>query len=220
MPSLNTTLFAANLGEAARQTYAAQLRAQQELVAAQLRDTVKLPPGSTLSALYEYRVGPDGSLLPVQTRITTETSRQTNVQNPNAVSARQDQPADDVLRRQGRSRSPNFADISPLRAELSPADELALFAANAQQSADDPAAATVLNALRTASFAAARAETADGYPIEVELLPPDAADGAAANDNAEPPSSLAARTQSRVAGLYARNNDIVFNVTPLTQFAA
>ncbi|MFM9889038.1 MAG: hypothetical protein ACKVOE_00115 [Rickettsiales bacterium] len=222
MSTLNTALYASVATDATRQAYAAQLRAQQELVAAQLSNTVKVSPGSTVTALYQYKVAPDGSLYPTQTRITTESATGLPEKIP-GQSSRQEQNSDDYLRRQSRNRTPRFADFTPVRAQLSPTEELALFAAAGN---DSPAALpealarTPNTTPSTQNLTIAKAQEADGTPIEVEVLPPQTGGIAAANDNAEPVSSLAARNQTRVANLYARNNDIVFNVTPLSQFAA
>lgn len=183
-------------------------RGAQETIAAQLGQTGATSPfvvGTTITARYQYRVAEDGSLVPLQTQITT------------------DVPGDgvqtDANRRNGRNlqrrdeRQPSFADIARPRVTLSPSDELEVFAQvntsgqAAQQAILKPPLATTF----AASNVAAQVSDENGEPVEAEVL-------TFRRENTD--TAQQQRAQFSVATLYARNNDVVYNVTPISQLAA
>lgn len=222
MSSLSASLYTSLAsGESARQAYSAQLRAQEELIGNQLRATLSPQPGSTITARYEYKVGSDGTLYPTQTQITAEAPS-----GRKADDATDEKRGGNFQRTLARGRAaPRFADFSPIRAVLSPLDELALYGEKAEgQAAPTPeptqpeANFTATNA-SPANALSAQAAGEDGKPITVEVLPPGT--GSAANDNTQtPPTSLDARRQFAAATLYARNNDVIYNGAALSQLAA
>ncbi len=179
-------------------------RGAEEAVSAQLRQAEqqgKLAVGTVITARYQYKVGADGALLPTQTRITT------TAPDEQPAYRRGQRPG---TRQEAADRQPSFQDLSRPKAELSPTEELALFAAVSESAAPELAAAAP---------APAMAEVTDeqGRVVEAQILTP-----GDAPETAAPPAALniAARAQFFAANLYARNNDVVYNVTPITQFAA
>lgn len=202
--------------EASRLAFAE--RGAEEVVAAQLRQAAeqnKFAVGSTVTARYQYKVGPDGQLIPQQTQVTTDAP-------------------EDALRQQGRrgrqranqdfaDRQPSFRDLAKPHAELSPTEELALFAPAEQQlqanQSGQGTQAPILDQYAAAApattLAAAEVVDEDGEAVDAELLTkaPDAAPEAKR-------FSFLPSLQFTVAGLYARNNDVIYSATPLAQLAA
>lgn len=214
MTTLNSALnFNFASSEASRLAYAE--RGAEEVVAAQLRQAAeqsKFTVGATITAKYQYKVAEDGSLIPLQTQVTTDAP-------------------DDALRHNGRrnrqslrqefgERQPSFKDLSRPHAELSPADEIALFAdaerfvpapGMGQPSMQDVQEYTVVAAATTAN-----AEVIDesGEQVEAEILTRTPSGPEAKR------FSFLPSIQFSVASLYARNNEVVYNATPIAQLAA
>ena len=173
-----------------------------------------LAVGSTITARYQYKVAADGALLPLTHDIIAEPPRD-QARREEAVDRRkQRQPGRDGLE-EGRAR---LGYLARPRASLSPSDELAIFAA---LNADDrPQPAQGLSSLAPHAKLAHTPGVVDavdenGEAIDASLL---TYSPGAAKDFVSP--SLATRAQIQVAGLYARNNDIVYNATPISQLAA
>lgn len=95
-------------------------------------------------------------------------------------------------------RQPSFSDLHSPRATLQPADEMALFALPEGGRMDGQASTT--------------AQDETGTAIAVEILT-----GAAPSAQSD---ALADRRRQEISQLYARTNDIVYNVTPALQLAA
>lgn len=152
-----------------------------------------LREGTTISARYDYRVGPNGQLVQTGTTITTREAQEREEQQRQRQAATQ---TDD--------RKQSFSDLAKPKAQLSPFDELALFAG--QEDAAEPGAQTI-----TIPNGAAEE---DGTPIEVELLTPEL------GQNTAPAQSLAARWQQQVSNLYARNFNLGATAFPVIEFAA
>ena len=219
MTSINPSInFAASSAEAAR--IAAAERQSAEMVANQLRQTGEqkgFPIGSTVTARYQYQVGPDGALIPVQTQTTTtapdESSRKAN---RNGRQGLRDGLAD---------RRPSFSDLAKPKPELSPTDEIELFSGQTDT-------ASVVTALRasltklanqtppTVTLAQATAEARDenGEAVDAELLTPEGEPILVRNEALL--GDFTARAKFAVAGLYARNSNTVYSVPPITRFAA
>jgi hypothetical protein len=204
-----------NFAYAEASRIASAARGAEETVAAQLRQAAADAPfqvGSTITARYKYTVAEDGSLIPQQTRITT-TAPDDATRNQNRKSQRQ------ATRDGLDARRQSFGDLARPKPELSPTDELRLFAALEQvpspldlaQSAKTQPAAPVVQA---------KAEVLDenGDPVEAELLTGN--NEAAAQPEGSIITSIFARAQFAAAGLYARNNDVTYRVNPIVQFAA
>ncbi|MBY0544804.1 MAG: hypothetical protein K2Q14_04565 [Gammaproteobacteria bacterium] len=183
-------------------------RGAQETIAAQLGQSNAASPfavGTTITARYQYRVAEDGSLVALQTQITTEVPK--------------DGPQAETNRRNGRNlqrrddRQPTFADIARARVTLSPSEELAVFGAisNGGQTTQQAALQQQLvNAFSPLNIAA-QASDENGQPVEAEVL-------TFRRENAD--TAEKQRAQYSVATLYARNNDVVYNVSPISQLAA
>ena len=212
MTTLNSALnYQFAYAESAKIAYAE--RGADEAIAAQIRQAAANAPyqvGSTITARYQYKVGPDGSLVPQQTQITHTA------------------PEDDATFTGGRRQRANrederratLGDLARPKPELSPSDELSLFAA-AEAPHTVPVDVTD-SAVPLSPIVQAKAEVLDenGESVEAELLT-----GNATQEQAQPNKSpllslLAARAQTAAANLYARNNDIVYSTTPLAAFAA
>ena len=175
--------------------------------------------GSTITARYQYKVGPDGKLVPTQTQISTtgpEDALQSNAGRRNRQAFR------DAL----DERRPSFGDLAKPKPELSPAAESEIFAGVADE------LAVAANTLRATLAALVNQSTADGNLVEAKADVVDES-GEAVNATLLAPSgepirvrneallgNYAARAQFAVAGLYARNSDTVYRVQPITQFAA
>lgn len=158
-----------------------------------------LKPGSTVIARTEYTVGAAGGLIPKSTSITVGSAA----------------GADPLDRIDGKlstgfytSGAPlpaiSFGDLAKPRALLSPTDEASLFDADSVEGGLDGQSRRYYNQ--------AGAEDENGESVAVEILAPDVAD--------RDLPALAAQQQARISNLYARNNDIVYNVEPAIALAA
>ena len=220
MAGLSTsTNYSSVTSEAARIAQAQQLRSQEDVVAAQLRQTFGergAEPGTTITAKYQYKVAADGSLYPTSTKITTE------VTDPESSLDKQASQKRSGSRRQSSDAS--LAGVSRPRPELSPTDELSLFSdvnlatrlTSIPPANNDNVSATVVSAT-----VQGEAEDADGAKIDVEILPPQAqASSAQETSGTGPSANLTSRAQQVVANLYARNADAAYNQIRNIQFAA
>jgi hypothetical protein len=218
MAGLNTSLNYGAVGaEASRLAQSQQLRVQEEAVASQLRTsfgTAMPEPGSVITAKYQYKVAADGSLYPTQTRITTEAAEPESLRDKRLGEKRRNP------NREADGRQATLANISRPRPELSPADELALFAMGAQSRLSSIGASSD-NALAavTAALVQGEGEDAAGNPIETEILPPQTR-GEGAENVAAPLINLSARAQQAVSSLYANNSNAVYNVNAQAFIAA
>ena len=118
-------------------------------------------------------------------------------------------------------RTPTLKSLVPAKAQLSPADELATFAATSgTQSRSvigaDAQAAQLQLALGVNS---GEAVAEDGSAVEVEILAPQA-QAQTVDTNSALVLTLQSRAQAATAALYARNSDVVFQSYPLSQIAA
>jgi len=220
MAGLSTSLnYSAYSADASRLAITQQLRGQEDVVATQLRNTFGdgVPaPGTTITAKYQYKVGADGALYPIQTRITSE------LQEPESALNKRPNERRSPNRQQAEDHSAALANISRPRPQLDPSDELALFSVASQTrlstigAAPDNALATV-----AAAIVQGEGEDADGAPITTEILPPQSkneGDGTSATRGAV--ANITARAQQAVSGLYARNSNVVYNVNPQILLAA
>ncbi len=204
MTTLNASLnFNFAPGEAQRVAQAE--RNAQEVIANQLRQAAAnapFAPGTTVTARYQYRVADDGSLVPLQTQIST------NVQPDDARQG--DRRSGRFSQRNSNERPQSLAGLLPPRASLSPTDEVALFAV--RSSAGQTRAQVLEQSTSLSSSPAIRAQVQDenGDVVEAEVI----------TLPSRPEDQRVARAQLAVAGLYARNNDIVYNVTPISRLAA
>jgi hypothetical protein len=194
-----------NFASSEAQRIAQAERGAQEVIANQLRQaaaSAPFAPGTTVTARYQYRVADDGSLVPLQTQIST------NVQPDDSRLG--DRRSGRFSQRNSNERAPSLADLVQPRASLSPTDEVALFAV--RSSAGQTRAQVLEQSPARLSTPIARTqvldENGDSVEAEVITLPTRGED------------QRVARAQSAVAGLYARNNDIVYNVTPISRLAA
>ncbi|MFZ4540340.1 MAG: hypothetical protein ACOYNL_00840 [Rickettsiales bacterium] len=223
MTSINPSLFGLNMASAEAVRIAAAERGAEEIVAAQLRQAAeqsKFTVGATITARYQYKVGPDGSLVPQQTQVTTTAPEDETTRN-------QPRRSRDSLRESLEDRRPRFTDLAKPKPELSPTEELALFAAEQEGTEHHPITPLPAQLAQLAgqtppvqvlTVITAEASDENGDAVEAELLTPE---GEPIRVQNEPViSSFTARAQFAVAGLYARNNDVVYNVTPLAQLAA
>jgi len=183
-------------------------RGAQETIATQLGQAGAASPfvvGTTITARYQYKVAEDGSLVPLQTQITTDIPKDGSPTDPNRRNGRNLQRRDE--------RQPTFADIARPRVSLSPSDELAVFGAfsNGGQTTQQAALQQQLAAAFSPLNITAQASDENGEPVEAEVLTFRRENTNAAEQR---------RAQYSVATLYARNNDVVYNVTPISQLAA
>jgi hypothetical protein len=201
------------------------LRGQEDAVANQLRASFGdglAEPGTVITANYQYRVGGDGALYPIQTNITTEAA-----QRPDLAQNYPDRPdshkRSNDPRRQSNGHSATLADVTRPRPELSPSDELSLFSdvnlatrLSSIPPADSNAAATVVSATMQGE-----AEDANGAKIDMEILPSKMHGTNAQETGTEMVSgNLASRAQQTVANLYARNADAAYGAIRNVYFAA
>ena len=219
MAGLSTAASYAFLNpEALRASQAQQLRGQEDAVANQLRASFGdglAEPGTVITAKYQYRVGADGALYPIQTKITTEAAQQ-----PESAL---DKQANQKRSNDSRRQSNTLADVTRPRPELSPTDELSLFSdinlvtrLSSIPPANNNVAATVVS-----STVQGEAEDANGEKVDVEILPPQAQASTAQETGTEVASgNLASRAQQTVANLYARNADAPYSEIRSVQFAA
>jgi hypothetical protein len=114
------------------------------------------------------------------------------------------------LRQQSEGQDRALAQLLPVRASLSPSDEVALFA---EEESSTSVTATVQSSVR-----AGEAFAADGEAVAVEIITQQPEVYSAVFDETIQP--LIVRIQSIASQLYARNNDVVFNSAPATLLAA
>lgn len=159
-----------------------------------------LKPGSTVTARTDYTVAANGSLIPKSTAITIG-----NASGADALDPKNGKPGlGTYVAPQIDARPLRFADLTRPRANLNPSDEALLFDADSIEGGDGQPARRF--------FDEQGAEDENGDAVQVEILSPDVADR-------ELPA-LASQRQARVSNLYARNNDIIYNVEPQIAFAA
>ena len=218
-PALNFTFASA---EAFR--LAAAERGAEELVASQLRqaaEQAKFSVGTTITARYQYQVGVDGALVPIQTQITTDAP-----QNSRDALAQGRRNPRQPLRREDQERPPSFKDLSKPKPDLSPTDELVIFA-NPDEAAPAQPTLVPTTSLRFAdqapsiailTQATAVASDENGDAVEAELFKPDGEKLLVRNEALL--GNTAARAQFSVATLYARNYDITYKVMTTAQLAA
>ena len=114
---------------------------------------------------------------------------------------------------------PSLASLVPAKPQLSPTDELALFAETSGQqstsriSADAQAAHHLLVTINPG-----QAVAQDGEAVNVDIIAPRAEQQSHAV--AAQVLTLTTRAQAATAALYARNADVVFDSYPLSQIAA
>ena len=191
MSSLTTTLNASLVaGDAARLAQAQQLRAQED-AATQLRTGSGrgLPTNSTITASYTYAVASDGSLTPTEARITTQID----------ADAAKQQKTNKQASRDAEDGSAGLRSITRPRVDLSPSDELTVFANAGKNDGNEQH--------RSPSAPSAQAPVVQ------------------TTDTVELPATtaivtLAAQAQQAAAELYARNSNAVYNVNPLVDQAA
>lgn len=158
-----------------------------------------LKPGSTVTARTEYTVTANGALVPKSTSITVGSTA----------------GADPLDKIDGKlstgfytAATPlptiSFGDLAKPRALLSPDEEASLFDADSIEGGLDGQARRF--------FDNAGAEDENGESVAVEIIAPDVAD--------QELPTLQSQQQARVSSLYARNNDVIYNVEPAIAFAA
>ena len=211
-PALNFNFAAA---EGARLAF--EQRGSEEVVAAQLRQAATennaFKVGATVTARYQYKVAADGSFIPVQTQITTDAP---DADKQGLANGRRN--ARRPLREDGTDRPPSFADFTPPKPHLSPADEISVFATLAQSISSAFTQATPRAGSTTApGIRAAEVVDEDGQFVQAEIF-----FGPTIGDITREASSTAlnSRAQFSVATLYARNHNAQYQVEPVVQFAA
>ena len=128
-----------------------------------------------------------------------------------AVPALQKKPASDNNAKQQASyddQKQALVNLAPVKAQLSPSDELQLFSSTQQKASDSSAGAGQLTS--------GQAVASDGSQVEVQIIKPEA-------DNVQSASAqiLALRTSlQQAATKYAATNDIIFSGAGVAQLAA
>lgn len=157
-------------------------------------------PGSTVVARTEYTVTANGALVPKSTAITVG-----NATGADALDGSDGKLGVGTYTAPAADPRPlRFNDLAKPRALLSPEDEALLFDADSVEGGLDGQARRF--------FDESGAQDENGDAVAVEILSPDVADRQS--------PSLASQLQARISNLYARNNDIVYNVEPIIAFAA
>lgn len=157
-----------------------------------------LKPGSTVTTRTQYTVAANGALVPRSSSVTVS-----NVGGAGAASSTPNTGLGQFTL--GTPLPPlSFSDLAKPRPKLSPDQEAVLFDADSIEGGLDGQARRFFND--------AGAEDENGDAVAVEIIAPDVADR-------ESPS-LQSQQQVRVSNLYARNNDVVYNVEPAIAFAA
>ena len=173
-----------------------------------------LAPGSTVTAQLRYNVGPDGLLIPAQTQVTT--TKPTTANPATRDSSNRRSPSSSS---QNGSPSRQLAQLAPVKAQLSPVDEVALFGQNEEDNATHADSAPQTADHNAPLVTQGQAVAEDGSNVDVDIIAP--ATLTAANQNIPQTPSLIARAQVAAAAfLYARNNDITFSGPALTSLAA
>ena len=213
MTTLNAALnYSFASAESSRIASASQ--GADESIAAQIRQAAANSPyqvGTTITAKYQYKVGDDGSLIPQQTQITTTAPDEDAYNNSSGGRQRAYQNDD---------RRNSLSDLVNPKPELSPTDEVSLYA-----SAASPDAKPVDVTPAVSATAPVQAEVLDenGESVDAELITGNSAGEAEAEQPASSGSFmslLAQRAQTAAANIYARNSDIVYSTTPIAQIAA
>ena len=158
-----------------------------------------LKAGSTVTARTEYTVAPNGRLVPKSTSITVG-----NAAGADALDKIDGKLGTGFFTAGTPLPTISFGDLAKPRALLSPDEEASLFDADSIEGGLDGQARRFFNETG--------AQDENGESITVEILSPDVADRNA--------PALATQRQNSVSNLYARNNDIVYNVEPAIAFAA
>lgn len=109
-----------------------------------------------------------------------------------------------------------LAALTPVRANLSPSDEVAIFGDEQNHTASN----ITLEDGVVSKVTAGNAVDETGESVAVEIIAPQALPQAAAEAEEEKVVALNVRAQVQAARAYARNNDIVFNNAPATLLAA
>ena len=214
MTTLNSALnFNFASAEAARIAYAD--RGVEDTIAAQLKQAAanaQFQVGATVTARYQYKVAEDGSLVPTQTQITTTAPDDATRGGSGRKGQRQ-------ALRDGSDRRPTLGDLAKPKAELSPTDELSIFAASGEAPSPLSAQAAVQSEQDVSPSSPIAAEVLDenGQPVEAQLL---RFTGGQAAPEKPASAAFSAQAQFTVAGLYARNSNVAYTVTPLASFAA
>jgi hypothetical protein len=184
-----------------------------ESIAAQIKQAAANSPyqvGATITAKYQYKVGEDGSLIPQQTTITHTAPDDDNFAN--SGNGRQRAYRDD-------DRRSSLSDLVNPKPELSPTDEVSLFAT----AASAHTAPVDITPSVSAAAPVQQAEVLDenGESVDAELITGSpTAEADAPQDKTSFMSLLAQRAQTAAANLYARNSDIIYSTTPIAQIAA
>lgn len=212
MTSLNSALnYNFVYAESAR--IVAAERGTEESIAAQIKQATANAPyqvGATITAKYQYKVAADGSLVPQQTQITH-------------TAPGEGSDANDGLRRHRNwrddGRRVSLSDLVNPKPELSPTDEVGLFA-------DAVGAHTApLNVTPSVGTqgSTSQAEVLDenGETVDAELITGNTpSESETTPSNSSFLSLLAQRAQTAAANLYARNSSIIYSTTPISQIAA
>lgn len=151
----------------------------------------ELKPGATVTRQTNYTVDTNGRLRKTGSQVTINEPSQPDGALLTAIPFATPAPG-------------SLAALSRAKPQLSPSDEAQLFDADTIEGN--------VNGQGRRFRDQARAEDENGNAVEVEVLSPDLAD--------REPASLRAQKQARASYLYARNNDIVYNVEPQVAFAA
>lgn len=164
-----------------------------------------LMAGTTITARYQFKVGQDGSLVPLSTQITTTA--------PYA----DDDAGGQGTRRGGRNdqRAAQLADLLKPKTSLSPTDESAVFAINLEGLRRSTTLKTQYTLSPIVNVSTAAVEDETGSIVEAEIYSP-VPEGAQVTAKAAP---FAPGAQMAVAGLYARNYSVTYGVEPLNEFA-
>jgi hypothetical protein len=150
-----------------------------------------LKPGTTVTKQTQYTVDTNGRLQRTGSQIRIGEQQNDNASSSNLPFVVPAPPA-------------TLAELQKPKPQLSPTDEALLFDADSIEGG--------INGQSRRFFDQDGAQDENGQAVEVEVLSPDVADR-------ELPA-LASQQQARVSSLYARNNDIIYNVEPQIAFAA
>lgn len=211
-----TTLNAAlnyNFASTESNRIASGANGAQDSIAEQIKQATANSPyqvGATITAKYQYKVGEDGSLIPQQTQITHTAPDEDAFSNSGGGRQRAYQNDD---------RRSSLSDLVNPKPELSPTDEVSLFAtaASAQTAPID-----VTPTVNAATPQQAEVLDENGETVDAELI----TGNTTSETEAQQPtggsflSLLAQRAQTAAANLYARNSDIIYSTTPIEQIAA
>ena len=211
-----TTLNAAlNYGFASSESarIASAERGAQDSIAEQIKQASANSPyqvGSTITAKYQYKVGTDGSLIPQQTTITHTAAEDDQSYNGGG---RGRANRDD-------ERRATLNDLVNPKPDLSPTDEVSLFASAVASQAEP---VDVTPTVSAAPVQQAEVLDENGETVDAELI----TNSSTSESEAEQPANntsflalLAQRAQTAAANLYARNSDIAYSTSPIMEIAA